>query len=342
MKKYLCAAIMFAALAANTACRQQTGETFKPAITGRNGEVLLVINDDVKRDTAGQFLLGLLAEPVVGLPALEPIFDVQTVPNGFFDGDRTMHSFRNIIVTMVSDTVTAPDVQFFDEVWAKQQAVAIARAKSKTDLLAVLDSNALKIVSYFSRHERNRLISFNTRTRHIPLSESVRKRWGVELTIPNTFSEGKSKQPETVQWLLIDADAYQAGLLIYSFPFDGRMQSIEKEQLVAVRDSVLGANIEGPQGSHMTTETRFGLDEIIYKYGKQGGMNAAEIRGLWRMDGYPMGGPFVMRAVIDEENQRVLVTDGYVYYPAKDRKRNIIRQLESVMYTLKKTKNDQD
>lgn len=50
-----------------------------------------------------------------------------------------------------------------------------------------------------------------------------------------------------------------------------------------------------------------------------------------------MGGPFLLRAVVDEDAQRVIVTDGYVFYPSREQKRNHIRSLEAIMYTLNLT-----
>jgi len=81
----------------------------------------------------------------------------------------------------------------------------------------------------------------------------------------------------------------------------------------------------------MTTETRFGANynPITVK-----GKYCAEIRGLWKMVGDMMGGPFVSHARLDEKNQRVVVVEGFVYAPEKN-KRNLIRQVEASLYTLR-------
>ncbi len=322
-----------------SACTQNSGTTFNQNVSGRNGEVLFVINNDIKADTAGRFLIDLFTDDFVGLPSSEPLFDVQTVPHAYFD--KMMHTFRNIVDVQVADTVQTPSVQFFTDVWARQQAMASVRARNKAELLQLLDDEALRILSFFTKQERDRLIQFNRRTRHLPLSEKILKQWGVDVVVPNSFSECKSPDPKHMQWMMIDADEYQSGLVIYEFPYTGEA-SISKENLIAHRDSILHANIEGPANSHMLTETRFGLDDIILKAGRQNGLYVVELRGLWRMDGYAMGGPFLLRAYVDEAKGRVIVTDGYVYYPARDRKRNIIRQLEAVMYTLKLPDKEQD
>ena len=58
------------------------------------------------------------------------------------------------------------------------------------------------------------------------------------------------------------------------------------------------------------------------------------MRGLWRMEGDMMGGPFVSVARLDEQNNRVVVAEGFVYAPETD-KRNFIRRIEAALYTLR-------
>ena len=52
------------------------------------------------------------------------------------------------------------------------------------------------------------------------------------------------------------------------------------------------------------------------------------------MKGDCMGGPFVSFSRVDEENNRVIVAEGFVYAPEK-MKRGLIRRLEGALYTLK-------
>jgi hypothetical protein len=60
----------------------------------------------------------------------------------------------------------------------------------------------------------------------------------------------------------------------------------------------------------------------------------AELRGLWRVEGDFMGGPFVSISQIDEQRNRIVTVEGYVYAP-KYNKREYIRQLEAILYTIK-------
>ena len=58
------------------------------------------------------------------------------------------------------------------------------------------------------------------------------------------------------------------------------------------------------------------------------------MRGLWKVVGDMMGGPFVSHIRLDEQNQRIVVVEGFVYAPETN-KRNYIRRLEASLFTLR-------
>ena len=81
----------------------------------------------------------------------------------------------------------------------------------------------------------------------------------------------------------------------------------------------------------MATESRFGVEYTpITVNGKYCGV----LRGLWKMVGDMMGGPFVSHVRLDEKNNRVVVAEGFVFAPETD-KRNFIRRIEAALYTLR-------
>jgi len=49
-----------------------------------------------------------------------------------------------------------------------------------------------------------------------------------------------------------------------------------------------------------------------------------------------MGGPFVALTVIDEVHQQILTVEGFVYAPSRD-KRNLLRQMDAMVYSMKWT-----
>jgi hypothetical protein len=88
----------------------------------------------------------------------------------------------------------------------------------------------------------------------------------------------------------------------------------------------------GFPGSYMTTESRYITP--VYKAIMLNDRYCGVLRGLWRMQGDMMGGPFVCHVRLDEENQRVVVAEAFVYAPETD-KRNYMRRAESALYTLR-------
>ncbi len=90
-------------------------------------------------------------------------------------------------------------------------------------------------------------------------------------------------------------------------------------------------NIPGAQeGMYMSTDS---LMTDVRPISVQGDY-ALEARGLWRVKGDFMGGPFVSHVRLDKANQRIIVSEIFIYSPDK-MKRNLVRQMEASLYTLK-------
>ena len=132
-------------------------------------------------------------------------------------------------------------------------------------------------------------------------------------------------------WSSNNANTGRMDLIVYTFPYTDP-NTFTEEYLVAKRDSVLKANLPGSfPGSYMQTETRAGVEYTpITLNGKYCGV----MRGLWRMQGDMMGGPFVSHTRLDEKNHRVVVAEGFVYAPETD-KRNFMRRIEAALFTLR-------
>jgi hypothetical protein len=59
---------------------------------------------------------------------------------------------------------------------------------------------------------------------------------------------------------------------------------------------------------------------------------AVEMRGLWRVEHDFMGGPFVSYTFVDWRKNQIVTVFGYVYQPNKA-KRNLLRQVEAIIYS---------
>jgi hypothetical protein len=82
--------------------------------------------------------------------------------------------------------------------------------------------------------------------------------------------------------------------------------------------------------SYLLTETEnFDVfrEEINFK-----GSFAVELRGLWRLNNYYMGGPFLSYSIVDETTNRLYYIEGFLYSPGKEQ-RDYMRELETILKT---------
>ena len=137
------------------------------------------------------------------------------------------------------------------------------------------------------------------------------------------------KRGRNFLWATTNREKDDLNFVIYSYPFTDR-NTFTLEYFIHKRDSFMKANLPGPlDGSYMATDENFIMSQDISVRGKY----AQEIKGLWEMEGAVMGGPFVSHVRVDEENQRVIVAEAFVYSPG-NKKRDIMRRMEASLYTL--------
>lgn len=315
-----------------SSCRDDT--KLRKKITGKAGEVVVVIPKETWDSHAGETIRQTLAQPQISLPQPEPVFDLISVPPAAFKD--IFKTSRNIVNVRISPSIDSAKVEFKKDIWAWPQAVVNISAKSAEDFNQVFNTNSGRIVAYLLKAERDRLMGNYAKYSEKSVEPALKK-LNVELTVPVGFKV--AKQGPDFMWMRYDTPEIMQGIAVYAFPYTSD-STFTEAYLLAKRDSVLEKYIEGPsQGSYMVTEHRLPATTNVFSYKNN---YAAEIRGLWRVENDFMGGPFVSLAVLDASNNRVVVADGFVYAPRFD-KRNYLRQVEAMLYSLKlpdQAKND--
>ena len=185
------------------------------------------------------------------------------------------------------------------------------------------------LVDFFVKVEMNRAIEQLQKEYSMVVMDNLKSDLNVMLNAPANFTY--YKDTTDFFWSSNNANTGRMDLIVYTFPYTDP-NTFTEEYLVAKRDSVLKANLPGSfPGSYMQTETRAGVEYTpITLNSKYCGV----MRGLWRMQGDMMGGPFVSHTRLDEKNHRVVVAEGFVYAPETD-KRNFMRRIEAALFTLR-------
>lgn len=326
--------LVFSMMTFMISCHEGSTRIYKN-VTGKAGEMIVVISEDSWNGAPGQIIRETLAQPQLGLPQEEPLFNLIDIPQTAFKD--LFKTTRNILQTRISSTVDSSGVTMTDDIWAYPQATVQINAKTPDEFVNLFNTNKDKILSYFIAAERKRnTISYN-KTYDKAVYNTLNQDLDVTMNVPPGFRI--VKQAKDFIWIQYDTPEIIQGIVLYAYPFVSDSAFTINYQL-PIRDSLLKQFVEGPtDGSYMSTEKR--IDQILNVI-RHNGNYAAEMRGLWRLENDFMGGPYVALSELDLSNQRVINAFGFVYAPSKD-KRNLLRQVEAMIYSLKlnnQTDND--
>jgi hypothetical protein len=141
-------------------------------------------------------------------------------------------------------------------------------------------------------------------------------------------------------WISQEYPAASKGFFIYKYPYQGR-ESLTAEALVKARNR-FAQRIPGPvDGSYMITVDKIadesGTEYVPYKPDHRairiGERPWIEMVGLWDVENYFMGGPFVSYTTVNQATNEVVTLDCYIYSP-KEEKRNMLRDLQHLVYLI--------
>ncbi len=298
-----------------------------PNASGLPYEMLVVMDDAQWERPLGRAVFNVLDSDVPGLPQSERSFRITRVgPSGM--NSNMFRIMRNIIkVDVQKDRYTQPKLKFSRDVYSYPQMVMTLQAPDEESLAKFVEENAQSIIDFFTRAEMNREIN-NLREKHNPnVSRLAQEILGVDVWVP--WEVNKFKRGKDFLWATTYNGKKDMSIVLYSYPYTDT-NTFTLDYFLAKRDSVMKANIPGgPEGSYMTTNHDYVYVEDATVHGKY----AQVARGLWRMQGDRMGGPFVSHSRVDEVNGRVIVAEAFIYAP-EELKRDLIRRMEAALYTL--------
>ena len=191
-----------------------------------------------------------------------------------------------------------------------------------------MEENKKVIVDFFTRAEMNRQIMLLEGKHSNFVSQKVDSLFGCDIWVDAELVSSKTR--DDFFWASTNTGSADRNFVMYSYPYTDK-DTFTKEYFVHKRDSVMKANIPGfKEGVYMSTDSL--LTDVRPINVKNS--YTMEARGLWRMKGDFMGGPYVSHTRLDEKNQRIITAEIFVYSPDK-MKRNLVRQMEASLYTLK-------
>ena len=303
-----------------------------PNASGLPYEMLVVMGDDQWERPLGRAVFNVLDTDVPGLPQSERSFRITRINPSAFDSNM-FRIMRNVILVDIQNIYTQPKFKFARNVYSYPQMVMTLQAPDEASLAEYVNKNAQSILDFFTKAEMNREID-NLREEHnLEASRLAKEILGVDIWVPwtvNNFKQGKD-----FLWASTNTGKKDMSIVLYSYPYTDK-KTFTLEYFLNKRDSVMKVNIPGGrEGSYMTTQR----DYVYVKDATVQGKYAQVARGLWRVQGDRMGGPFVSHSRVDEVNGRVIVAEAFIYAP-ESLKRDLMRRMEAALYTLQLPQSD--
>ena len=302
-------------------------ERLLTSATGSIYECLVVSDASVK-----EAVVQTMGGDMYGLPQMEAYFTTSHVTPAQFDD--LFKATRNILIVDINaNKYTHILAKKSVDVWSKPQAMMRIQAPDTETFLAYWNENGEAIREWFVREELTRQIRFYRANTNKDARAWLQKQ-GYDMLIPEDFITIAN---DSVLWCCNNKGPMRKDIVVYSYPYTAQEQ-FSNEAIIAKRNAIMGQRVSAQvEGSHMGTEFKHfppvsrqvpALRDTI------GGFYAVETRGLWKMlDGEAMGGPFVSLTRLDQVNGRVVTAEVFLYAPGQ-KKRNAVRQLEAILYTL--------
>jgi hypothetical protein len=304
---------------------KESGMKLKPEISGKAGEIIVVVDKSYWETEIGSEIRGFLAKDYPMIPQKEPSFTLINIPPSAFSSMLQIH--RNIIIINIDKKYTESKVELKEDIWSSPQIVVVINAPDSMAALSIIKEKSEVIYSAIDQAERNRIIRNSKIYEEKSLRDLVSEEFGGSPFFPKGYS--LKKQSENFIWISYETTKTNQGIFVYRIPYSDST-SMTIDNLINFRNEILKTNVPAMlENSYMTTTTQVAPQMRWIKYK---GKTFAEVRGLWEAQNDFMGGPFIQHAFFNEQRGDILVMEGFVYAPGTD-KRNMLRQVESIIYS---------
>ena len=157
-------------------------KTLLPNVSGKAGEVIIVVGKDNWEGNLGNEIGSLLARDCEYLPQREPLYSLVNLAPGAFSDMFKLH--RNIVIFNIDSTVVKQGVVYRTDVWAHPQCVIQVNASCADSAMAVLERNGENITGAIEQAERNRVIANTLLYEETKLGDVVARMVGGRVHFP--------------------------------------------------------------------------------------------------------------------------------------------------------------
>lgn len=299
-------------------------EALLPNVSGKAGEVIVVMKKADWEGALGAATRDLLACDCPWLPLREPLYSLVNIAPADLSNLFKVH--RNIVYFDIDPQAVETGVKYIKDRWASSQCFVYLAAHTSEEALDWLKIQGNIIADYIEQAERDRVISNTLHYENRTLAPQVSEVFGGSPHFPTGYS--LKKKTNDFVWIADEKQYTNQGILIYSYPAGDNPFTLEK--IIAHRNAALKVNVPGMfENTWMTTGD---YPAPYVEYLKYRGRDFAQVRGWWEVENDYMAGPFVSQSFYSRDGKRIIVAEAFLYAPKYD-KRQYLRQVESLLYS---------
>lgn len=300
-------------------------QSILPSNTGNLSELVLVISDELWAGSAGKVITDVLQDNIKAIPQQEALFDIYNIEAKDFSNIFKTH--KNVLWISNSE-----DEKFerIDQKWSKDQLYVHLSNASEEALIKNLKEHIYTIRTWFVDKDQKRRLQKLQTTADKEMEKKLQKFFGLNMTVPAGYQIASSEKGFI--WLRKDNPKANiiSNIWINSQTYTNPEQ-FNKKSLIELRDSIGKMHVKGSRPeSFMATETLYSPDYRLIKERPY----TIKISGLWTMKNDFLGGPYTAYAILDEEKQKIIYVEGFIYCPS-ERKRSHVFELEAILSGLK-------
>ena len=302
-----------------------SGKGLLPNVSGKAGEVIVVIERADWEGALGDEVRELLAADCPWLYIREPLYSlVNVAPGGFADLFKV---HRNIVIFNIDPQVASSGVLVKSDVWASPQCIVQVSAHDSEEALSILKEKGTIVVGAIEQAERDRVIRNTLLYEESSIRTEVNEIFGGSPHFPSGYK--LKMKNDHFAWIADEKQYVTQGVFVYRYPVP-KEDPFTIESIIAKRNQMLQENVPGMfENTYMTTAEYITPTVEFIKFK---GRDFAQTRGYWEVYNDFMGGPFVSHSFYSPDGSEIIVLEAFVYAPRYD-KRQYLRQVESILYS---------
>ena len=323
--------ILFAlcALLALASCRVEPSPEAKTTV-GKDYQVVVICDDEAWSGELSMAVCDLLEEDIPGLVRPESRFDIvkQVSSKEATDADKR---YGILLVIKLIPSNDEPSYKLAEDMYAHPQLILTITASNAEQAIDYINTHASELRDIMAASEREEYLAGAKRKAAKQLMEDFEKATGYNMLIPANFSKANPAD-ESLTWYIRDYKNKAQYIFAFKTEYDANATiGAESATIVnAINAKFNSIASKDVAGSYMQIDKYRPIAADVIDIN---GTTMLELRGCWEVAHDYMGGSFTSYTIFDPATYTATVIVFALYAP-EDAHRNLMHELESLIYTI--------